>query len=501
MRFTPLLLTTVLVLGASSAIASLYDALSFEWISQKLMMGNVSSQRLFAHSKMYETDGILDGMFQRDARIYRGLGKYLYRASRLAATVEERRDVLCEALANVERSLKIDPDHAMTIVAWVELATLLEQTVKGGGIDLNSAHCATLKNTPFAEISHLVASSDEAADVEILNRYSGDQRRALLSKIANDYPWDPQVQYQIGRLAWSLGMPEVAKVAFNRYLVGTPAVSSETADVVEEWILESGEVLATLPAEMPQTTYWSRRLRAHLELSGQLESSPLIPALAEKQRKAIEARWQDVEGGEFPVDLFVSELVDLSPLAASDSVRKEIDATILHVSRTYQNRGSRNRQLLSNSLSSFLSLRAQHGALQVSKGWNYYDLKPDSGMLSMWGTREPTIFDQRYRSVGFMTARAESPVLITLTTPSPLTPDVVSRLRLFYSDDNIHWNELSAALYEADVLSVGENSVLYFHLLERKSSRLWKIHYASKSDTGKIEGNVNAFLAVYGGGA
>ncbi|MCI5066241.1 hypothetical protein MRY87_10995, partial [bacterium] len=336
-----------------------------------------------------------------------------------------------------------------------------------------------------------------------------------LERIQASAPSNPSIQFQLGRFAEQLGFDELAATAYRRYLVLVPTTGSAQAQRIEEWIAPQegrsegrpgARLLAVVPPHLPQVSFWSRRLR---------DESVVRRELAQLQRTAIESRWKEVQGEKGDGDSlsseqislaqFLDELLTLSPLSATDEVRREIDATILHIADVFSSslRGSPRHSsfqggILGAGVEEFLSVRALKTRLAVVPGWNISDLRPEQGMLSQWASTERLAFDRKYRSLGFAVGPREGVSLITVATAAPLTPDILSRLKLYVSEDNVEWQELPQNHLSVELVMLGGQSIIVFQIREQRLARLWKIHFASKSQEEKILGRGEELLAVYG---
>jgi hypothetical protein len=432
---------------------------------------------------------------QQDPAIYRARAKQLFRAARQVLTVEERSDLLCQSLLSIEQSLQLEPEDPMTLVAWVEVASVLVRN------------------------DRTLPDGDRGEDIGVCGASRGDSDRFIrtLEYVSSLAPRRPQVQFHVGRLASLQGEEALTERAFRTFLETSPSSPSEIfAEVIERWSLAHHRLAEVLPSQMPHVLYWSRRLKGRFENPLYHESSRyssrfiaqeapyVLEVLREKQREAVNHRIEDLQEKDFPVALFVEELLKLIERSADDRVRREMDIVIWRVvkehSRSRQGASSLSHRgaLLSDEEMEFLALRAQLSQLPGTYGWNGYDRQPRTGALTSWGSPERLPFDTRFRSVGLVVPYGKHVELFTLATESALSTDFLTRIKLYFSEDNVQWFELNPSKVSSQVITLGDQTLVAFQLKEQQMARLWKVHFASKSGTGKISGAAKDIFSLYG---
>jgi hypothetical protein len=374
----------------------------------------------------------------------REYGRLLVRKAQLEENPEQRLQTWCRALSAfgaVTSRSHLDPQ---ALVAWANIRQMLGDT-----------QCAL----PFTQ---------------------GDFRQSAELALSQS-PQDPKVGYAAGLVLWWSDQRERAFEVFRGVLAYDSQLSEGQRATLLSLVTGPTELKALLPARFPQVLNWSMRLVA----SDVGRYRKVATALAEIQNQAISTARQDLRRGALPESYFQSHLLALLPLAARDRVRQRIDAEL---AENLLQRGDL-------AVGAFFRDRAKLFRAPLVRATIANDSRPRRGVLVGWNRGDIFALDDFYRSVGFYLAVGTSIDRIDIEVPVGGESFSPSLLRLYVSDDNQHWEELTEGLTIQN-LEYGER-VVYQCNFSLARYRYWKINFASAARTRSAQESLDRMVVAY----
>ncbi|NDC39800.1 MAG: hypothetical protein EBZ48_17500 [Proteobacteria bacterium] len=200
-----------------------------------------------------------------------------------------------------------------------------------------------------------------------------------------------------------------------------------------------------------------------------------------------EAR-QRLESQKLPQELFERMLHELQEVSATDKVRRKVDSELAQ--EALGRRASVEAE--------FLKRRSELQSLAIIAAQAASDTRPSTTSLVRWGHAQQVYFDDFYQTVGFYLPPHQGASLIVLRAPFSGQMVQVESLRVFASEDNERWMEVSPQ--KVATLRVGSNQLVEVSI-PLEGQRYWKIHNSSPVRSRQFGGSLSDILSVYGNSA
>ncbi len=369
----------------------------------------------------------------------------LYRIGLLESSEDRRLEYFCKALGNLGIAIKRQPFDSRLLVAWANLRQLLS------GIECKES----LTSGDYEQVARYALTQD-STNAEVL--FSSAQI-----------------------LLWA-GKKDEAYALLKSFLNFGLAINDRQYGFIDRQLNRESDIKAIIPGHFPQIVEWTRRIK----LKNLSFFDEVAPTLTELQLEAVLRNESDLKSGKIPAQLYFDRLTSLLEVASSSRVRARIDAEL---SRYYGLQGQ-------DSLQKYLDSRRLYESLQVNSAAISADTRPLKAPLVNWLAPGSIVLNQFYNSVGFYAPKGAAIKYIELVgnKDSGLISEV--SLKLFVSDSNQQWSEVTQEVAVTSFEMAGLPRVVF--TVPDLPQRYWKINFSSASREGRFANRLTEMVQVYG---
>jgi len=358
----------------------------------------------------------------------------------------------CEAQAALVAALKLEPNHGPALANLAFLRS--QQAPSANALNECSQLAITLKNSPV-ELARFAVKTDP------LNQEVLSTAAFVLSKA---------------------GQRQEARNVIRRALeLETPMPTSDPLTLLT-YADSYEDLLALLPRRLSVVAAWSERLK---QVDGEAFSRWGSP-LGRVQLETLEA----LSGSQATEEDALPLLLRLEQSAATPKALKAIHkllAKTIHDDRAVR---------------FYTSLAALERMPRVPATVEPSSLRRD-GALTAWNRSERVTLDRYYSAVGFFVPNPEAVRMVTLRSEKTVTGSIVPLLKVFVSENNHSWTEVTSAL-TVSAIPVDRHGYVAISLPSEGlpsgfgKPKFWKVYFSGSQRNGAFSGTLGDMLEVYG---
>jgi hypothetical protein len=384
-------------------------------------------------------------------------------------TSSERQEIqlklLCLSLSAAGAALELEPYASRSLLSWAGSRQLL------GEYDCNQS----IDGLPYNQ---------------------GDYRD-VVSFVVNIEPSNPQLLFAGGIIYNLDNQLQLAAPLFRKAV----DISTEFGFSQEQYLislLEAGALPEKiLPPNLIQLTKWSRQIEGFYG-AGLVRAEPPFKASLERlQIEALNRAIDQVSDKKMERDVLYQSALKLSSYEGGDEFRKLLDKFL---SKEAKKRGE-------EALSLFFSRRSELRSAEFILASLRKDTRPLRSQFFNWGSSKEVTFDEHGESVGIFLSSHTPIKRIEVASDAVGANLSSSNIRVYFSQDNIKWEEASAYLKWEFISLAGKPifaiSLNQAYLQETKLShsfssiekaRLWKINYSGITREGNFAARLDRMV-------
>jgi hypothetical protein len=125
------------------------------------------------------------------------------------------------------------------------------------------------------------------------------------------------------------------------------------------------------------------------------------------------------------------------------------------------------------------------------------------GALVAWNRSERVTLDRYYSAVGFFIPHPEMVRMVTLRSEKAVVGTIVPLLKVFVSENNYSWTEVTSAL-TVSAIPVDRHGYVAISLPSEGlpsgfgKPKFWKVYFSGSQGNGAFSGTIGDMLEVYG---
>lgn len=380
-------------------------------------------------------------------------GQELLERGNAESNLTAKIDLYCKALSQMGQAMAEEPFNSRVLLNWANIRQIL-----------GTISCPE----PFTQ----------------------GQSGSVLSVALGMSSTNPSIRYSAGLIAlWSGDFPRARKL-FKETMEYGLALTPGQRIIMATTLTAPEDIPELIPARFPHIVQWYDAVQRSPSLhDSEGESEETQKELGKLQVEALLENRRELDERRITPEIFQTRLLALLPTALQSDARRIVDKELAQAVFPQ----------VDSSEHRFFDRRSGLNEVSIVRSYRSMDSRPERTPFTSWDPPETVNLLNSYTSIGFF-AKDKVPLrLISLRSESMGYAPSVQNLKVFVSDDNQQWREVTDAV-KIEPLQV--LNYIWYSLVPKESisARYWKIHFSVQERTRQFSGKLFSMIRAFGEG-